>query len=67
MYEPTDRVATYYAEQPQDQENYKNRPKHFFFPSFCRPRPSFVGTKAIAVDFSNEYAVSVFEAFSAHR
>jgi hypothetical protein len=34
MYEPTDRVATDHAEQPQDQKNYKNRPKHFSSPPF---------------------------------
>jgi len=58
--EPTDRVATDNAEQPQHQQDYKNRPKHIVFLLLSTtPKASqkFVGTKAIVWGLSNEHAV----------
>jgi len=61
--EPTDRVATNYAEQPQDQKNYKNRPKHFFF-LLLSTTPKFRWYKSNRPRFSNEYAVEVLWDFA---
>jgi hypothetical protein len=55
MDETTNCVATYHAEQPQNQQNYKNRPKHLFF-LLLSTTPNFVGTKAIAIGLSNAHA-----------
>jgi hypothetical protein len=55
--------AAYHAEQPQDQENYKNRPKHFNLPPFVNHALTFVGTKAIVGDLSNAHAARAFSSF----
>jgi hypothetical protein len=48
MDKPTDRIASHYAQQPQNQQNYKNRPKHFVSLLLSTTPKVFVGTKAIA-------------------
>jgi hypothetical protein len=62
MYEPTNRVATYHAEQPQHQKNYKNRPKHFFF-LLLSTTPKFRWYKSNRPCWSNGHAVSVSQIF----